>query len=104
MRQSLGQFDTGPGQLAGVLFELALEPLEQGECVRRGAGKSGDHLALGKPAHLTGVGLHDGLADRDLPVAGDHDFAALAHRKDRRSVHRSVFRHIALPLGLALRC
>ena len=39
-----------------------------------------------KPAHLAGVGLDDGLADRDLAVAADGDEPALANGQDRGAV------------------
>ena len=42
----LRQLDAGAGELAGILFELRLEPLEQGEGVGGRAGKACDHLAL----------------------------------------------------------
>ncbi len=88
----LGEFDAGAGQLVGILFELGLQPLEQGEGVGGGAGETGDHVAaLADAAHLAGVALHDGLAEADLAVAGDHDLAALAHGHDRRGVHVSSF-------------
>ena len=41
----LGQLDAGPRQLAGILLELALEPLEQREGVGGGAGEAGDDVA-----------------------------------------------------------
>ena len=73
-------------QLAGILLELGFEPLEQREGVGGRAGEAGDHVALAEPAHLLGVVLDDGLADRHLAVAGDHDLAALADGQDRRAV------------------
>ena len=78
MRQSLRKLDRGARELAGILLELGFQPLEQGEGVGGGAGKAADHVALAEAAHLLGVGLDDGLADRDLAVAADHDAAALA--------------------------
>ena len=65
-------------QLAGILLELGFQPLEQREGVGGGAGKAADHVAFAEPAHFLGVGLDDGLADRDLAVAADDDRAALA--------------------------
>jgi hypothetical protein len=62
------------------------EPLEQGECVGGGAGKTADDVALGEPADLLGIGLDDGLADRDLAVAADGDHAILADGQDRGCV------------------
>ncbi len=51
----LGELDAGPRQLAGILLELALEPLEQREGVGGGAGKAGDDAALAERAHLLGI-------------------------------------------------
>jgi hypothetical protein len=82
----LGELDRGAHQLARVLLELGLEPLEQRECVGGRAGEAADHVALGEPAHLAGVGLDDGLADRHLPVAADDDAAALADGEDGGAV------------------
>ena len=82
----LGQFDTGAGQLAGMLFQLCFQPLEQGEGIRRGAGKAGNDRAIANPADLFGIGLDDGGAQADLAVAGDHDAPVLAHRQDGGAV------------------
>jgi hypothetical protein len=41
----LGELDSRPGQLAGILLQFGFETLEQGEGVRRGAGKAADHVA-----------------------------------------------------------
>ena len=83
----LGELDAGAGELAGILLELGLEPLEQREGVGRRAGEAADHLALGEAAHLLGVALHDGLAEAHLTVAADHHAPALADHEDRRRVH-----------------
>ena len=91
MRQSLASSTRGAGELARILLELGFEPLEQREGVGGGAGKAADHVALAEPAHLLGVGLDDGLADRDLAVAADHDAAALADGQDGRAVPRRHF-------------
>ncbi len=71
----LGEFDAGAQQLRRILLQLGLQPLEQGEGVGGGAGEARDHRALGEAAHLAGIALHDGLAERDLAVAADHDLA-----------------------------
>ena len=78
----LGQVDAGAGQLLGILLQLGLQPLDQGEGVGGGAGEAGQHLAAGQAAHLAGVALDDGLAHGDLAVAGDDGRAALAHGQD----------------------
>ena len=87
----LGQLDAGARQLAGMLLELGLEPLEQGEGVGGGAGEAGDHAAAGQPPHLLRVRLHDRLAEADLAVAGDDDLAVLAHGKNGRAVPNGRF-------------
>src|SRR5690349_23843969 len=48
--------------------------------------KAADHVAFAEAAHLLGVGLDDGLPDRNLPVASDHDAAALADGQDGGAV------------------
>ena len=57
--------------------------------VRR-IGKDGHVIAgfAGQPSHLARVGLDDGLAQADLPVAGDHNLRALAHRQDGGAMPR----------------
>src|SRR5262249_59115025 len=56
------------------------------------AREPADHVALGEPPHLARIGLDDGLADRDLPVAADRHGAALADRQDRGAVPGVGFR------------
>ena len=73
----LGELDGGAGELPGILLELGLQPLEQREGIGGGAGKAADHVALAEPADLLGIGFDDGLADRDLAVAADHDLPCL---------------------------
>ena len=74
----LGELDGGAGQLPGILLELGFQPLEQREGVGGGAGKAADHVAVAEPAHFLGIGLDDGLPDRDLAVAADGHQPALA--------------------------
>src|SRR5205085_8718214 len=51
------------------------------------AGEAADHLAaLTDPADLLRIGLDHRRLQRDLPVAGDHRLAVLAHADDRRAV------------------
>jgi hypothetical protein len=82
----LGELDAGARELAGMLFELGFEPLEQGERVGRCAGEARDHRAVAQGAHLARVRFHHRVAERNLPVAGDHHLAALADRKDGGAV------------------
>src|SRR3546814_11387080 len=80
------KLDAGPGELRGILLELRLEPLEQREGVGRRPGESSDDLAVGESPHLAGVRIADGLAEADLPVAGDDDGLALADGTDGRAL------------------
>ena len=82
----LGELDRGAQQLAGILLELALQPLEQGKRVGGGAGKAADHVAFAQAAHLLGIGFDDGLPDRDLAVAANDHGAALADGEDGGAV------------------
>jgi hypothetical protein len=77
------------------LLELALEALEQGEGVRRRAGETADHAALGQAAHFLRIALHHGLAEADLSVAADDDAAASADHEDGGGMHAGggVFGH-----------
>ena len=94
----LGQLHAGAQQLAGILVEFGLKPLEQREGVGGRAGEAADHVALGEAAHLAGIAFDDGLADRDLAVAADHRLSALADHDDGGRVpgggaFRGVLRH-----------
>ena len=68
-------------------LELAFEALEQGEGVGGAAGESREHLAAVQAAHFARVAFHDGLPERDLPVAADRYAAIAAYRQDRRAVN-----------------
>ena len=81
----LGELDRGAGQVA-VLLQLGLEALEQREGVGGAAGEAGEDLAVVQAAHLAGVALHDGVAERDLAVAADRDTAVAPDAEDRGAV------------------
>src|SRR5271166_1574890 len=81
----LGEFDRRTRQIAEFL-ELSLKPFEQRESVGRAAGEARKHLAVIEAAHLARVALHDGLTNRDLPVAADRYTAIAPYRKNRRAV------------------
>src|SRR5262245_53331294 len=81
-----GELNRRAGQLAGILLELAFQPLEQRKCIGGGAREAADDVALAQPAHLLGIGLYDSLADRDLAVAAHDDEPVLADRQDGRCV------------------
>ena len=74
-------------ELAAMLFELRFQPVEEGQGIGGGAGKSGDHRPIAESPHLPGIRFDDGLAQGDLPVAGDHDRAAAADRQDGGGVN-----------------
>ena len=83
----LGQLDAGALELVGIPLQLGFQPLEQGEGVGGGAGEAGQDRAAGADAaHLAGVALDDGLAQRHLAVAGHGDLAVAADAQDRRAV------------------
>jgi hypothetical protein len=78
----LRDLDRGAGEVA-VLFELALEALEEREGIGGAAREAGEHLATAEGPHLAGIALHYGVAERDLAVATDGDSAIPAHPEDR---------------------
>ena len=87
----LGQLDGRADQMALVLLQLRLEPLEQREGVGGGAGKSGNDLVVVELAHLARRALDDDVAQRHLAVAAyRHLPAALGvlapHADDGRAV------------------
>ena len=82
----LGKLDAGAHELARILFELHLKPLEQREGVGGGASETADHIAFGEPPHFFRVALDDGLADRHLAIAADHRAAAFFDHDDRGRV------------------
>ena len=89
----LGQLHHGAGQVAVVLLQLGFEAGEQSEGVGRGAGESGDDLAVIQAAQLLGGGFEDFRAERHLPVAGHHHFAVAADAEDGGGADSSLFRH-----------
>src|SRR6266436_9449006 len=82
----LGKLYGRPHELTRILLELAFQALEKREGIGSRAGESADHVALGEPADLPGVGLDDRLADGDLTVAADHGSAGLTDRENRGTV------------------
>jgi hypothetical protein len=75
-----------------MLLELGFQPLEQRKRVCGSTGKAGDHIAFAEAPHLLGVRFHDGLADGDLTVPGDHHRAVLADGEDGGAVPLRDFR------------
>ena len=74
-----GQFDGGANQMALMLLKLAFETFEEGEGIGGGPGETGDHFAVVQAAHFLRIAFHDGIAERNLAVAGHDDFAVAAH-------------------------
>ena len=83
------------GDVVGIVLQLALEPLQQGEPVGRRPREAHQHLPLQQLAHLHRVGLHDLGAERHLPVAPHGHLAPLTHRENRRCmpVQAEFLRH-----------
>ena len=91
------QFDRGALEVAAMLFELALESPEQRKAVGRRTGKSGQHTVVVQPPDLPRLMFDDGLAERDLAVAGQNDFALMPNAKHRRGVRwRRIDRIVVL--------
>ena len=85
-----GQFHRGAFEVAAILFELGLEAREQREGVGGGAGEPGQNLVVVEPPNLAGALLEDGIAERDLPVPGEHRPPLVPHGEDRRRVNHST--------------
>src|SRR5260370_39377070 len=73
-----GEFDCAGSEVAMVLLEFRFEAAEQGEGVGGGAGESGEDLVVVEAAGFFGRVLDDGLAERDLSVAGKNHTAVAA--------------------------
>jgi hypothetical protein len=84
----LGQLDRRPPEVAAMLLEPRLEPLEQGEGVGRRAGEPCQHPIVVDAPHLARGVLQHRLADGHLPVASHGHPTAMADRDDRRRVDR----------------
>jgi len=82
----LGELDAGAGELAWMRSSLPSSRSKRAKASAGGTGEAGDDGAGAEAAQLPGVGLDDGIAHRDLAVAGDDDLAALAQADDRRAV------------------
>src|SRR4029453_1317786 len=78
----LRQLDRGAAQVAVHLSELLLEALEERQRIRARAREAREDAIVVEPPDLSGVVLHDRLADRDLAVAHDHDAALVADDQD----------------------
>ena len=87
MRQSFASSTQARSSWLGKALQLGLQPFQQGEGVGGGAREAGEHRAAGADAaHLAGVALHHGLAERDLAVAGHRDLPVAADAEDGGAV------------------
>ena len=69
-----------------MLLELGLETAEQRKAVGGRSGESREHLVVIQTADLLRLVLDDGLAERDLPVAGQNDLAIVPNGQHGRGV------------------
>ena len=77
-----GELDRCAQQLPVLFFQLAFKTLEKGEGVGGAAGESGEDAVFVEAADFACVALHDGIAERDLAVAGDGDVATTTDGED----------------------
>ena len=78
----LGQFHGRAHEIALMFLQLGLKALKQRERVGRRAREAGQDLLIKQTPHLARIGLHHGVAQRDLAVAADHDMLAAPDRED----------------------
>ena len=90
----LDQLDGRTLQVAAILFELRLEPVEERERVGDAAGETGKDLVVVELPHFSRSGLQDGAPESDLSVRAHRHFSVLADAQDRRSPE---FGHVILP-------
>ena len=90
MRHCFASSTEARGQRARVLLQLLLEQLEELERVGGRPGEPREDLALREPADLPRGRLHDGLVERDLPVARHDDLAVAADAEHGGPVERSA--------------
>ena len=82
----LGELDRGALEVAAVLLEPGLEPVDEGHRVGGGAGEAGQHLPVVQALDLLRAVLHHRLAEGDLAVPGEGDRPSLADGEDRGPV------------------
>src|SRR5437879_5594349 len=86
----LGQLDRGFLEIAGKLLKLAFEAFKKGNRIGRGAGETGNHLVIVKPARLARGVLHHVIAHGYLAIGDEHDLVVFAHAQNRGAVHLCV--------------
>ena len=77
-----GELDGGAQQLPVLFFQLAFKALKEGEGVGGAAGESSEDAVFVETTDFARVALHDGVAERDLAVAGDGDVATTTDGED----------------------
>ena len=82
----LGELHGSPHQLTGMPLELGLEPLEQGEGIRRATGEPRHDLAVAEATHLARGRLQDRALPAHLTIAGNHHVTVRSDRQDGRAV------------------
>ena len=86
VRQSLASSTAERSRLPRYCSSFDFEAREQRERIGRRPGKAGEDAVVIEPANLAGALLDDGVAERDLPVAGQHGAIVPAHGQDGRRV------------------
>jgi hypothetical protein len=79
----LGQFDRRALEIAAVLFELRLEPREEGEGIGRRAGEAGQDAVVVETPDLARPPLDDRLPEGDLAVARQDRAVAVPDGENR---------------------
>ena len=90
VRQSRASSTADALEVAAVLFELGFEAREEREGVGGGAGEAGQDRVVVEPPDLAGALLEDGVAERDLAVAGEHRLVLVADGEDGRRVNHAA--------------
>src|SRR5260370_36836050 len=77
----LGQFHGGASEVAVILLQLGFEAAEKSKRIGGGACETCENLVVVKGGNFFGRGLDNGLAERNLSVAGEYKAAATAERR-----------------------
>ena len=89
----LGELHSRSREVALMLLQFGLEPLEQGKRIGGSAGKARDHLIVIKPPDFAGVAFHAGIAQCHLTVSTNDDAIIPTYGENRRSMH-GCFTHV----------
>ena len=82
----LRELDGRAHQIALMLVELGVEPLEQRERVGGGTREARENPIVMQPAHFFRALFDDDVAESDLAVAAHRDLRATPRGDDRRPV------------------